>query len=141
MKNYLTKSLLLLAVQFVAIPVSAYDFSEENEDGKTIYYNVISEDDKTCEVTYRDDRSVYRLEDNFQDYVGVINFPESANGYKVTRIGRKSCQSCKDLTTVIIPSTVKSIEYDAFSYCEGLTSVTIPNSVTSLEFGAFTRCI
>lgn len=141
MKNHLTKSLLLLAVLFAAIPVSAYDFSEVNEDGKTIYYNVISEEDKTCEVTYRDDRSVYRLENNFQDYVGVINFPESANGYKVTRIGRKACQSCKDLTTVVIPSSVKSIEYDAFSYCEGLTSVTIPNSVTSIEYGGFEGCI
>lgn len=36
MKNHLTKSLLLLAVLFSAIPVWAYDFSEVNEDGKPV---------------------------------------------------------------------------------------------------------
>ena len=141
MKKLSAKSISLLVVIFFAISAHAYDFSEVNSEGKTIFYNIVNEASKTCEVTYRDDRSVYRTDDNFQDYVGDVIFPESANGYQVIRIGRKACQSCKDLTSIVIPSSVKSIEYDAFSYCEGLTSVSIPNSVTSLEFGAFEGCI
>lgn len=141
MKKLSAKSISLLVVIFFAISAHAYDFSEVNSEGKTIFYNIVNEASKTCEITYRDDRSVYRTDDNFQDYVGDVIFPESANGYQVIRIGRKACQSCKDLTSIVIPSSVKSIEYDAFSYCEGLTSVSIPNSVTSLEFGAFEGCI
>ena len=40
----------------------------------------------------------------------------------------------------VIPNTVTSIGYSAFSGCSGLTSVTIPNSVTSIGYGAFSGC-
>jgi hypothetical protein len=39
-----------------------------------------------------------------------------------------------------IPSTVSSIEDDAFSHCSGLTSVTIPSSVTGIGKNAFFNC-
>ena len=42
---------------------------------------------------------------------------------------------CKN---TVIPNSVTSIGYYAFSGCSGLTSVTIPNSVTSI--GAFASC-
>ena len=42
--------------------------------------------------------------------------------------------------TTIIPNSVTSIGYYAFSYCWGLTSITIPNSVTSIGIGAFYNC-
>ena len=45
------KSICLLATFFVANSVQAYDFSEENADNVTIYYNVVNETKKTCEVT------------------------------------------------------------------------------------------
>ena len=105
MKKLSAKSISLLVVIFFAISAHAYDFSEVNSEGKTIFYNIVNEASKTCEVTYRDDRSVYRTDDNFQDYVGDVIFPESANGYQVIRIGRKACQSCKDLTSIVIPSS------------------------------------
>jgi hypothetical protein len=36
------------------------------------------------------------------------------------------------LTTILLPSSVTSIGYDAFYNCSGLTSIIIPNSVTSI---------
>ena len=39
-----------------------------------------------------------------------------------------------------IPSSVTSIEIQAFSSCTALTGVTIPSSVTSIGFGAFENC-
>jgi hypothetical protein len=83
--------------------------------------------------------------------------------YQVTIIGESSFVNCHGLTSVVIPSSVTSIEYlafsdcsdltsidipfsvtsignRAFSWCSGLTSVTIPNSVTSIGAGAFAGC-
>ena len=42
---------------------------------------------------------------------------------------------------IIIPNSVKSIEYNAFNNCTSLTSITIPNSVISIGAYAFWNCI
>jgi hypothetical protein len=46
-----------------------------------------------------------------------------------------------EITELIIPNSVTSIEGYAFYNCSGLTSVTIPNSVTSIGEVAFSGCI
>ena len=46
----------------------------------------------------------------------------------------------KEITDLVIPNSVTSIGYYAFSGCSGLTSITIPNSVTSIVSGAFYNC-
>ncbi|MFV0501146.1 MAG: leucine-rich repeat protein [Bacteroidales bacterium] len=48
--------------------------------------------------------------------------------------------NCSELTSVIIPNSVNSINYSAFYNCSELTSVTIPNSVTLIGIGAFNSC-
>ena len=48
--------------------------------------------------------------------------------------------SCKELTSIDIPSGVTTIWLSTFAYCESLTSVTIPNTVTSINNSAFYRC-
>jgi len=45
-----------------------------------------------------------------------------------------------EITKLIIPNDVTSINSYAFYGCSGLTSVTIPNSVTSIGNYAFSRC-
>ena len=45
-----------------------------------------------------------------------------------------------EITKLVIPDDVTSINYYAFSGCSGLTSVTIPNSVTSIGEYAFSGC-
>lgn len=49
-------------------------------------------------------------------------------------------QSCSSLTTINIPEGVTDIYYRAFSDCSSLTSITIPNSVTSIGDCAFESC-
>lgn len=46
----------------------------------------------------------------------------------------------EEITNLIIPSSVTSINSSAFSGCSGLTSVTIPSSVTSIGYNAFSGC-
>jgi len=68
-----------------------------------------------------------------------VNIPPSIQNSPVTSIGW-AFSGNKNITSVIIPNGVTTIEYTAFQDCEKLTSVTIPDSVTSIEGNAFLGC-
>ncbi len=74
---------------------------------------------------------------------GNLILPEHpiSNGveYTLIRLGEYAFSEC-DLTSVVIPNSVTSIEFGAFRYCSGLTSVIIPNSVNSIGEWAFNGC-
>ena len=140
MKKYFAKSFLILAVLFSANPIYAYDFCEVNEDGVTIYYNIVSEDNKTCEVTAMEEGRTNSETNSFTDYIGNVKIPSSAKGYQVSRIGKKAFLCCRSLSSVEIPNSVTSIGGSAFYGCSGLSSVPIPNSVSTIEDSAFMGC-
>ena len=117
-----------------------FDFCATNADGVTIFYKIVSETNKTCEVTYGIDKSSGSAPTGgYTDYAGVVNIPSSANGYKVIGIGDYAFAECKNLTSVTIPNTVTYIKEYAFYFCYSLT-IEIPNSVTSIGGNAFEYC-
>ncbi len=71
---------------------------------------------------------------------GSLSIPSSLGGYTVTSIGSRAFSSCRNLTSVTIPSSVTSIGNYAFRDCSSLTRVTIPSSVTSIGNYAFRDC-
>lgn len=65
----------------------------------------------------------------------TYNIPSSVN-----TIEKDAFANCNSLNAVNIPDSVTSIGNQAFIMCENLNSVTIPNSVTSIGGGAFFNC-
>ena len=61
-------------------------------------------------------------------------------GLPVTAIAAEAFANCTDMTSITIPSTVKSIGQGAFRNCSGLTQVDIPEGVTELSLELFSGC-
>ncbi len=134
MRNLNVKLILLtVLLSIVGTKVSAADIAVQNGDGVTIYYNFIN-NGAELEVTEMP---------NSEKYAGDIVIPETVSyegkEYKVTRIGEKAFHG-DDLTSIVIPNSVKTIAKEAFNTCYKLTSVTIGNSVTTIEEAAFNGC-
>ncbi len=71
-----------------------------------------------------------------------LTIPESVGGLPVSRIGGRAFNS-SNITSVILPESLKVIELEAFAYCTALEEITIPAGVTDVEMyleGQFTGC-
>lgn len=70
-----------------------------------------------------------------EDYPRNLTIPEKINGVNVVAIGSDALKN-KGLTSVVLPSTLKTIEAYAFAYND-LKTVKIPKGVTTIGAGAF----
>ena len=121
-----------------SIHTFAYDFESDG-----LYYNILSKEDGTAEVTYEytDSYGQHR-----NDAEGDIEIPSTviciikpgySQIYHVKSIGDHAFSYCKEVTSVSIPNSVTSIGKEAFYGYNKLASVTIPNSVTYIGELAF----
>ena len=69
-----------------------------------------------------------------------VVIPKEIEGKPVTEIGSSAFENNKNMKSVSIPDSVKTIGFDSFSGCTGLTSITIPGSVTTIDTFAFFGC-
>ena len=124
MKTVFIKSLCLILLMLAAGTTDAQNFEVNG-----IYYNVLSEEEGTVEVT-------------MGNYSGDVVIPGEVtydgSTYSVTTIGEYAFGWCEALTSVEMPSVTTIGEY-AFGWCEALTSVEMP-SVTTIGDYAFYYC-
>ncbi len=130
MKNFSKQLLIVVLAIFYITTVYAYDFNVNN-----IYYNILSQDKRNVEVTFRQEYySVYN-----DDYAGDIIIPETViyNNveYQVTKIGEYAFKGCNKMTSISIPSNVTQICDFAFYACSGLRKLIIVDSNTTLSLG------
>ena len=127
MKTVIHKIWIVIAMLCLSNSIFALDFAVDG-----IFYNILSETDRTLEVTRKSG-----------GYSGDVEIPKKlfhhGYTYTVTSIGNSAFADCYALTSVTIPNSVTSIGDKAFYRC-GLTSVTIPYSVTSIGEWAFWKC-
>ncbi|MBE7037120.1 MAG: hypothetical protein E7403_07500 [Ruminococcaceae bacterium] len=74
------------------------------------------------------------------EYATLIEIPNEIDGYPVTTIGTEAFIGCYDLTSVIIPDSVITVEDYAFYRCSSLTNVTIGNNVKTIGKDSFFYC-
>ena len=72
--------------------------------------------------------------DAYREKINKIDFKKS-----ITSIGGWAFKNCKNLTSVTLPGSLTSIGAGAFSN-SGLTSLVIPDSVKSIDYYAFDDC-
>lgn len=125
---------VLLIIILASLNVMAYDFSAENEEGKTIYYNITSTSLKTVEVAGNADDL----------YAGDIIIPATAANnnvvYSVTGIADRAFENCVYLTSVVINESVVRIGNFAFKGCAELEEITVPNVVISFGTNILENC-
>ena len=126
--------LFLLSALYITVQASANGGYLVNG----MYYSIISETNKWVQLGMENSRYSALTE-----YVATVNVPSTVvidgTTYTVKRIGNNAFTGCSYVTTVIIPSTVTSIGYDAFGG-SGITTLEIPNTVTSIDEYAFSSC-
>ena len=138
--------LTTVAVLLCSTTLQAHDFEVDG-----IYYNILSTDSLTVEVTYRGES----CNEYSHEYSGDVIIPSdvtySENVYSVTTIGGGSFYNCDSLTSIVIPCSVTSIEsigdgtpfgIGAFEGCSNLKTVTFGENsqLTSIGNEVFYNC-
>ena len=70
--------------------------------------------------------------------VRAVNIPASIEGLPVTEISNNAFAN-RNITSVVVPSSVTIIGDGAFSNCQQLTSITLHDNITSIGVNAFRR--
>lgn len=150
------KNFIVLLLALVSISAYAYDFESDG-----IYYNIVSTDDRTCEVTYAPQHpysgslaipasTIYN--DITYKVISIASYAISGNNNDksvtsitiepgLTNISDYAFAKCFQLSSVTIPSTVTTIGAYTFWQCNNLTSVNLPNGLTTISDGTFNRCL
>ena len=126
----------------------AYDFTAVCESGQTLYYNILSESEKTVELTYAEhwDAGYYQW---YTYYYGVtapsgdLVIPEKVqyNGeeYTVIKVGDNAFNAC-NLSSVVFPNSILSIGESAFAsdrYVSLIGELHLPDNLQTIGYRAF----
>ncbi len=71
---------------------------------------------------------------------GRVVIPEEYDGLQVTQIAEKGFIDCKEITSILMPSSIRNISTEAFAYCEKLERMQLSKNTATIENFAFYGC-
>ncbi len=134
--------LTILLLVGVAGNAQTYNHSEIAPSGQMLYYYVLS--NGTAKLVHPAQSSEFTWSD-YTAPTDTLIVPDSITyggvKYPVTTIGERAFYLfCQDLTSVILPNTIATIENQAFSYCTGLELITLGSGIITIQNRAFEAC-
>ena len=91
------------------------------------------------ELSYAEAAAVTTLGEAFKSNYSIVSFNELQYFTGLTTLGQYAFGWCLNLTSVIIPANVSTIDL-AFYDCRSLISISIPQSVVSISSSSFSDC-
>ena len=131
--NSITVSLALLSFLMPGHAVFANDgdcFTAKSPEGIVLKFKVISEQEKTAEVTGMAD------DDHFPANTATLTIPGTANGYSVMSVGEEAFMETS-FESVVISECVRRIEDKAFFNCRQTKRISLPSTIEWLGQGCF----
>ena len=123
---------------------AVFHFSAVAPTGQTLYYKIISEDDREVRITYPKAGDNDNYYDGYPKPTGVLVVPDSVEHegvwYRVTDMNWQTFMNCDSLTSVTLPYGITEISGNAFFGCTRLTEVNLPGSVEEIQSAAFREC-
>lgn len=126
------KTKLLLSVVIISLlsALSAYAANEYDFKEGGVFYKILSVPEMTVSVVKGD-----------VEYTGKVIIPETVNysnkTFKVTEIGERAFERCRNVTEVVLPEGLLIINEDAFINCTELRICNFPTTLKRIESAAF----
>ncbi|MBR4115436.1 MAG: leucine-rich repeat protein, partial [Bacteroidales bacterium] len=125
---------------FATFQANAYSFSAVSPSGHTLYYNIISSEDKTVSVTSENEGNDKYEEAPEGDIIIPSTVIYEGEEYKVIKIESSIFWNCNKITSVVVEEGVQSIDWQVFQGCSRLQTVVFPNSLTNMDDNIFSGC-
>ena len=139
MNSSLKKSLsILLAITIIFS--SAYVGLSEVDFSGIFAVSAEAASESVLTFTLNEDGESYSVTDCNATAQGELIIPATYNGLPVTTIGECAIDACENLTSVIIPDSVVSIELWAFGGCSNLAYITIGKGLEHVGTEIFLGC-
>ena len=135
----------------VYVPIELISTYESDDYWKQYYIremddlpgDIITTDDNLKLQLYPKSQTATLLRNGY-DISGTFSVPETVthNGvtYTITALYKQCFYSCFNITSFILPNTIKTIGNECFYNCNTLTTINIPQGVTSLGNTCFYFC-
>lgn len=138
------KRLLFFLLFAAALPLWAFDFESQRDEGYTLYFNILDDEENAVEVTYPVSSGSNRWQGHQQPW-GELVIPASVEHegvtYSVVAISDRAFSGCKEITSINLPSTVTEIGAYAFYQCSGINGEVVLNEeITRVGRSAFYGC-
>ena len=125
-----------LILWFLFSPLYAQTLTVDLGDGISLYFKIISEEDKTVEVS----NVTHPRYPPYNQDKPTITIPSDVNGYRVVRIGERAFRNHNVFRIISMPESIVTIGDFAFYECSALETIELPESVEEVGSLAFFGC-